>query len=90
MWWVTSRQAPGTLWVDKATPRAVYAFSNRDTAAYPNQAFLDHGDLTEDFRSSFSGKTLPSGCIGKKGAGGDYYPTEEQMQATFEHVLAGV
>ena len=90
MWWVTSRQAPGTLWVDQATPRAIFAFSQRDTSSYPNTTYLDHGDLVEDFRSAFTGKTLPKECIGKKGAGGDYYPTEEHMRETFEHVLAGV
>ena len=77
LWWVTSRQASKTLWVDQATPRAVHAFRMRDTSAYPHQQFLDHGDLVESYRSEYESKTLPKGCIGTKGKGGDYHPTEE-------------
>ena len=90
MWWVTSRQLPGTFWVDEATERAIYSFSLRDTAAYPEQQYLDHGDLAEDYRAAYSSSTVPKGCIGKKGVGGDYYPTEEQMEEQFAHVMAGV
>ena len=66
MWWVTSRQLPGTFWVDEATERAIYSFSMRDTAAYPEQQYLDHGDLAEDYRAAYSSSTVPKGCIGKK------------------------
>ena len=90
LYWVTSRQAPEQFWVDTATTRAIHAFSNRDTSQYPEQDFLDHGDLAESYRSSYDGKTLPKGCIGKKGAGGDYYPTEEQLVDTLLHITAGV
>ena len=68
LYWVTSRQAPEQYWVDSATTRAIHAFRNRDTSQYPNQDYLDHGDLSESYRSSYDSKTLPKGCIGKKGA----------------------
>ena len=90
LYWVTSRQAPEQFWVDTATTRAIHAFSNRDTSQYPHQHLLDHGDLAESYRSSYDDKTLPKGCIGKKGAGGDYYPTEEQLFETLLHITAGV
>ena len=72
LWWVTSRQAPSTIWVDEATPRAVHAFRSRNTSNYPHQNFLDHGDLVDSYRSEYESKTLPKGCIGTKGKGGDY------------------
>ena len=86
---MTSRQAPKTLWVDQATPRAVHAFGIRDTSAYPHQCVLDHGDLVDNYREQFENKTLPADCIGRKGAGGDYFPTEQQVADIFAHVLSG-
>ena len=89
LWWVTSRQAPSTIWVDQATPRAVYAFRNRDTSKYPHQQFLDHGDLVESYRSEYESKTLPKGCIGTKGKGGDYHPTEERVADIAAQIFEG-
>ena len=89
LWWVTSRQASKTLWVDQATPRAVHAFRMRDTSAYPHQQYLDHGDLVESYRSEYDSKTLPKGCIGTKGKGGDYHPTEERVADIAGHIFYG-
>ena len=89
-YWVTSRQAPGVFWVDEGTEQARYAFTSRDTSAYPQQSYLDHGDLAEEFKASFDRNTLPKECIGRKGAGGDYFPTEDQLLETLMHISAGV
>ena len=90
LWWVTSRQAPKVIWVDEATARAIHAFRQRDTSGYPHQKFLDHGDLVESYREEFANKTLPKDCIGTKGKGGDYHPTEERVGDIVAHVFAGV
>ena len=90
LFWVTSRQAPDTIWVDKATSRAIYAFSQRDTSGYPHQKYLDHGDLVEAYREQYENKTMPADCIGRKGVGGDYFPTEQCIADIVEHVKSGV
>ena len=77
LFWVTSRQAPTTIWVDAATERAIYAFRQRDTSGYPHQTYLDHGDLVDAYREGYENKTLPAECIGRKGAGGHYFPTAD-------------
>ena len=90
LFWVTSRQAPNTIWVDKATERAIYAFGQRDTSGYPHQSYLDHGDLVDAYGTHYANKTMPVECIGKKGVGGDYFPTEQCIADIFEYVRSGV
>ena len=90
LFWVTSRQAPDTIWVDRATPRAVYAFGQRDTSGYPHQKYLDHGDLVDAYREQYENQTMPADCIGRKGVGGDYFPTEQCIADIVEHVRSGV
>ena len=90
LFWVTSRQALNTIWVDKATERAIYAFGQRDTSGYPHQKYLDHGDLVDAYCEQYANKTMPAEFVGKKGVGGDYFPTEQCISDIFEHVRSGV
>ena len=89
MYYVTSRQAPGVVWVDQATSRAIYAFNRRHTRGYPHQDYLDHGDLVDSYKLQFEAKSLNKACIGTKGKGGNYYPQEDDVAEICNFVFAG-
>ena len=46
LYYVTSREAPNIVWVEKFLPSApeVKAYQARDKSEYPDQQYLDHGD----------------------------------------------
>ena len=41
-------------------------------------------------REQYENKTMPADCIGRKGVGGDYFPTEQCIADIVEHVRSGV
>ena len=42
------------------------------------------------YREQYENKTMPADCIGRKGVGGDYFPTEQCIADIVEHVKSGV
>jgi hypothetical protein len=59
-YYVTSREAPGIIWIEKFKPsdHAVRCYVVRDKTELDDQNFLDHGDLFDTYLMRWEAKTL--------------------------------
>ena len=90
VWWVTSRKHSNQLW-SRELPRsckAVKAWQVRDKTDYPEQKWLDHGDVFDYFLDEWLAERLKqSPCLPSRvGATGAIYPSMEDVEDRWRYI----
>jgi hypothetical protein len=97
---MVSRQAPTVVWLEslRSSNPAVKAYVRRNKLEYPDQRFLDHGDVFDAYATEFAEDKerhkdgfFVTSCVPKKhGDVGTVYPRMLELDDIHGHVLSGV